>query len=103
MITVQEALSRGTNAISQCKISATPLLDASLLLCKSTGLRREELYTRSQKSIPTEVYETYYSLIERRCESEPVAYLLGERILREDFKISPVVLCRRAAIPYIAW
>ncbi len=97
MITVQEALSRGTNAISQCKISATPLLDASLLLCKSTGLRREELYTRSQKSIPTEVYETYYSLIERRCESEPVAYLLGEReFFGRSFKISPAVLVPRS-------
>jgi len=96
MITVQEALSRGTQAISQCKISATPLLDASLLLCKSTGLKREELYIRSRNTISPEVYEAYHSLIERRCDAEPVAYLLGEReFFGRSFKVSPAVLVPR--------
>ncbi len=96
MITVHEALSRGTQAISQCKISATPLLDASLLLCKSTGLKREELYIRSRNTISPEICEAYYSLIERRCNSEPVAYLLGEReFFGRSFKVSPAVLVPR--------
>lgn len=77
MITVQEALSQGTQAITQHKLSATPLLDASLLLCKSTGLRREELYSRSQRTIPLATYASYTALIEQRCGGEPVAYLLG--------------------------
>ena len=97
MITVQEALSQWTQAITQHKLSATPLLDASLLLCKSTGLRREELYSRSQSSIPLATYASYTALIEQRCGGEPVAYLLGEReFYGRSFKVSPAVLIPRS-------
>ncbi|MFA7370311.1 MAG: peptide chain release factor N(5)-glutamine methyltransferase [Sphaerochaetaceae bacterium] len=96
MMTVQEALSQGSKAISQTQVSATPLLDASLLLCKTTDLRHAELYSQSLKTLSEETVEAYHALVKRRCEAEPVAYLVGYReFYGRQFLVSPSVLIPR--------
>lgn len=97
MIQVGEALTRGTKAIQEHRVSQTPLLDASLLLCRTTGLTREQLYAKSESLLSDDTESIYVSLIQRRCESEPIAYLLGEReFFGRTFSVTPDVLIPRA-------
>lgn len=96
MIQVGEALARGTQAIHSCRISQTPLLDASLLLSAVTGLRREQLYTRSSSLLSDEASSVYLSLIDRRCEAQPVAYLTGvQEFYGRTFSVDSSVLIPR--------
>lgn len=97
MISVGEALTRGTKAIDGYRISQTPLLDASLLLCKTTGLSREQLYSKSDSLLSDSAESLYVSLIKRRCEHEPIAYLIGEReFFGRTFTVTPDVLIPRS-------
>ncbi len=96
MITIKEALRQGTTAIYGQQVSQTPLLDASLLLSKTTGLSREHLYSRSNIVLQPDALETYTTLIQRRCAAQPIAYLIGEReFYGRTFKVSPSVLIPR--------
>ena len=94
---VGEALAQGTQAIHSCKISQTPLLDASLLLSAVTGLSREQLYTRSSSYLSGEAATVYRRLIDRRCQAQPVAYLTGVReFYGRTFTVDPSVLIPRS-------
>lgn len=96
MITIKEALHKGTKAIGLGQFSQTPLLDASLLLCKATGLSREHLYSQSDLTLSADVFESYTTLVQRHLAAQPIAYLIGEReFYGRTFKVSPSVLIPR--------
>jgi release factor glutamine methyltransferase len=73
-----------------------PRLDAELLLCHALGLDRIRLIVESQRPLaPTELGR-YRELIKRRRQSEPIAYILGEReFYGFDFKVDARVLIPR--------
>jgi release factor glutamine methyltransferase len=59
--------------------SATPRLDAELLLGHVLRLDRAQLHVRWQATLPSEVLQSFGKLIARRMAHEPVAYLIGKR------------------------
>lgn len=94
--TIGEALDIGTRTIHAQHVSQTPLLDASLLLCSSTGLTREQLYAKSHISLDQKTVDRYTALVKRRCAAEPIAYLTGSRdFYGRTFNVGPAVLVPR--------
>lgn len=96
MIVIADALRQGTRAIQSKRVSHTPLLDASLLLCAATGLAREQLYSRAHQALGEQETVVYESLVSRRCDAQPVAYLIGSReFFGHTFTVTPDVLIPR--------
>lgn len=61
------------------KASATPRLDAELLLARVLKMSKVQLYVNFEKELtPAELGE-YRELVRRRSRHEPVAYILGEK------------------------
>jgi release factor glutamine methyltransferase len=76
--------------------SASPRLDAELLLAHAIGCQRIELYTRFQEELSDELRAQFRELVKRRAEGTPVAYLLGTREFYSlVFQVSPDVLIPR--------
>ena len=76
--------------------SESPRLDAEVLLAKSRGCQRIDLYT-SYDQLPAESeLDQFRQLVKRRAAGSPVAYLVGEReFFSLPFKVSPDVLIPR--------
>jgi release factor glutamine methyltransferase len=66
----------------QEKGSASPRLDAELLLAESLGLDRVQLYMQFDRPLDVSTIDHYRSLIARRAAHEPVAYILGQANFR---------------------
>lgn len=77
-------------------ISATPRLDAELLLAEVLKCARIKLVSESQQEVSAEQREEYGRLLARRQAHEPVAYITGQReFYGMDFEVSPAVLIPR--------
>ena len=77
-------------------ISDTPKLDAELLLAHSIGKTRSYLYSWPEQQLRRNDWQQFQSLITRRLEPTPVAYLLGEReFFSLSLKTSPAALVPR--------
>jgi release factor glutamine methyltransferase len=73
--------------------SATPRLDAELLLAHALGIERAALLLDLDRAVPS----TFYALVERRAAHEPVAYLTGQRgFWSIDLAVGPGALVPRA-------
>jgi release factor glutamine methyltransferase len=97
MIKVKEALQEATKKISESFVSQTPLLDASLLLMQVTNLKRHQLYSASEQKLADNQYKTFNSLVEKRLEGEPIAYLIGSKeFYGHTFKVNNSVLIPRS-------
>lgn len=59
--------------------SATPRLDAELLLCHAIGRDRTWLYTWGDRPCERYQHARFAALIAARAQGEPVAYLIGAR------------------------
>src|SRR5690349_21545729 len=59
--------------------SASPRLDAEVLLGFVLGLSRTDLHMNPELELSTEQYEAFSMLIVRRAQGEPIAYLIGQR------------------------
>ena len=81
-------------AAKRFAFSATPRLDAELLLAHALGVTRERLLlTLDDWSVPA----AFDTLVERRVAHEPVAYLTGTRAFWTiDLHVAPGVLVPRA-------
>jgi release factor glutamine methyltransferase len=81
-------------AAARFSFSATPRLDAELLLAHTLGITRERLLL----SLPdVAVPPAFAALVERRADHEPVAYLIGTRAFWTiDLHVAPGVLIPRA-------
>jgi energy-coupling factor transporter ATP-binding protein EcfA2 len=97
MIKVKEALQEATKKISESFISQTPLLDASLLLMQVTNLKRHQLYSASEQKLREDQYKIFTSLVEKRLDGEPIAYLIGfKEFYGHTFKVNNSVLIPRS-------
>ncbi|SEL71104.1 release factor glutamine methyltransferase [Sphingomonas palmae] len=81
-------------AAQRFTFSATPRLDAELLLAHALGITRERLLlTLGDWQVP----DTFNALVERRAAQEPIAYLTGTRAFWTiDLHVAPGVLVPRA-------
>lgn len=70
--------------------------DSEILLCKVLSCNRTHLHTWPEQLLSTEQSEHLQSLIKRRLQGEPVAYLIGQRAFWEfDLKVSAHTLIPR--------
>ncbi|MBF0171634.1 MAG: peptide chain release factor N(5)-glutamine methyltransferase [Nitrospinae bacterium] len=77
-------------------LSATPRLDAELLLAHVAGTDRTGVVTRGAAPLPSDVADRFRALLERRRALEPVAYLVGEQeFYGRPFTVTGAVLIPR--------
>lgn len=76
--------------------SATPRLDAEVLLAQARNCKRIQLYTQFDQPLTDEQRTTMRQLVKRRAAAEPVAYLVGHReFFSLDFLVKPGVFIPR--------
>lgn len=76
--------------------SDSPRLDAEVLLASVRGCPRIALYTAFDVPVNDDERARFRSLVKRRGEGEPVAYLVGNReFFSLSFAVSPAVLVPR--------
>ena len=76
--------------------SASPLLDADLLLLGVLGCERIDLYTRYDQPLQSEELAAFRQRLQRRAAGEPVAYITGrQEFFGHSFGVSPAVLIPR--------
>jgi release factor glutamine methyltransferase len=77
-------------------LSASPRLDAEVLLRHAAGLDRTALFLAMREPVPADVRDRFAALVERRIGGEPVAYLTGTReFMGMPFAVTPDVLVPR--------
>ncbi len=74
---------------------ATPRLDGEILLAHCLGGTRAALYAWPERILTEAEAEAFASLVSRRRQGEPVAYILGEK----EFWSLPFAVDRRVLIP----
>ncbi len=76
--------------------SDTPRLDTEILLAHARGCQRIDLYTHFEEALTAAERATMRGLVQRRAQSEPVAYLVGHReFFGLDFAVTHDVLIPR--------
>jgi release factor glutamine methyltransferase len=76
--------------------SASPELDAALLLGHAMNLSRTSLYAHLPEAAPPAGIDAFHALVDRRVRGEPVAYLLGYKSFYDlTFAVTPDVLVPR--------
>lgn len=74
----------------------TPRLDAELLVAEALGVDRGALFSAPEHELSEDAAEMCAELLRRRCEREPVAYILGRKGFRWiELEIDPRVLIPR--------
>jgi release factor glutamine methyltransferase len=74
-MTIKELLNQSTKLIA----SETPMLDCELLLCHCLDKNRAYLYTWPEREVESAIENKFQTLLERRINGEPIAYLIGQR------------------------
>ena len=88
------ALARGCETLSST--SASPRLDAELLLAQALGIERARLLAFADEELPPAAAVRYTMLLARRAAGEPVAYLLGRwEFWSLTLEVGPAVLVPR--------
>lgn len=94
-MTIKEVLDFGRQSLNQAGIEY-PGLEAEILLSGVLDQERIYFYTHSQETVDLKQEETYRSAIKRRCQLEPVAYILQKKaFMGMDFFVSQDVLIPR--------
>jgi release factor glutamine methyltransferase len=94
-VTIAEALREGESYLAERGIE-TPRVDAELLLEKTLGLARTELYAGRGRPVEGDRLDEFRALLGRRGRHEPAAYVLGEWGFRGlTLRIDPRVLIPR--------
>ena len=94
-MTIKEILDFGRQTLTQAGIEY-PGLEAEILLSSILAQDRVYFYTHSQDAVDLKQAETYRSAIKRRCQLEPVAYILGKKeFMGMDFFVNGDVLIPR--------
>jgi release factor glutamine methyltransferase len=102
--TLSDALRCGKKRLAAAR-TATPGLDAEVLLRHILGVDRTALFVRLPEPIAAEELAAYERLLEDRCRDIPVAYLTGQReFMGMPFQVSPGVLVPRPETEHlVAW
>ncbi len=74
MPTVKSLLDAGSDLPGE-----SALRDAEILLCHCIDKTRTYLYTWPEESVDAQAAAQYMSLLERRRDGEPIAYITGKR------------------------
>ena len=78
MIDIRTILHRTTRDLTACG-SPSPRLDAEVLLMHLLKTDRLQLITQPEKTMTEAEIAGYSRWVERRCQGEPVAYIVGEK------------------------
>jgi release factor glutamine methyltransferase len=82
--------------------SASPRLDAEVLLSDARGCQRIELYTAFDQEPSEAVRNRFRDMVRRRAAGEPVAYLVGRReFFSLMFRVTPDVLIPRPETEFV--
>jgi release factor glutamine methyltransferase len=93
--TIQKLINWSTEYFSQKEIPSARL-DAELLLSHSLKLDRIQLYTQFDRLLTEAELKNFKTLLQRRAEREPLAYILGEKeFFSLKFQVNPAVLIPR--------
>lgn len=94
-MTIRGALRQGAAALAAAG-SASPRLDAEVLLGFVLGWERSRLFLHPERELTEEEAEGYGRLLARRREGEPVAYIIGEKEFWSiSLRVDPRVLIPR--------
>src|SRR5215207_6272136 len=78
-------------------VTATPRLDAEVLLAFATGKPRSSLLAFPERALEPDVVARFAASIARRADGEPLAYLTGEReFFSLPLGVTPDVLIPRS-------
>jgi release factor glutamine methyltransferase len=92
---IAELIKSATDALAVSG-SPSPSVDVTALLCHVLQKPRSYLLTWPEKTLDTEQYELFSSLLTRRVQGEPVAYITGEREFWSlNLSVSPSTLIPR--------
>src|SRR6266702_2109569 len=80
MTTIKDALEHAMSTLAQADQPA-PRLDAQVLLGYVLNVDRARLYAYPERLLTPQQEEQFHLLLERRKRGEPVAYLVGKRVL----------------------
>jgi release factor glutamine methyltransferase len=73
--------------------SESARLDAEVMLARSLGLRRLDLYLQFDRPLSEAELSVYRAQVARRARGEPVAYVVGHKeFMALDFEVTPAVL-----------
>ena len=93
--TIEAALKAAISLLQESG-SESPSLDAAVLLCHALDKPRSYLLTWPDKTLEPEQNECFVSLLSRRLNGEPIAYITGEREFWSlPLKVSPSTLIPR--------
>lgn len=93
-VTIQSALQRARSEIASASESAS--LDSQVLLAHVLGVDRTYLLAHSDELLAADHQNTFFDLVRRCAQGEPLAYLIGRRgFYDRDFIVSPSVLVPR--------
>jgi release factor glutamine methyltransferase len=93
--TVGLALVAATQRLTSNGVDS-PKLDSEVLLGHVLGCSRAQLYTHPERLLMEDERQRLEQLVVRRCQQEPVAYLVGEKAFYGlDFVVDPRVLIPR--------
>jgi release factor glutamine methyltransferase len=93
--TVRQALREATASLSDAGIESA-CLDTELLLAEALGLDRSKFYLHYEAPLEARAEERFRSLLARRVDGEPAAYITGRREFWSlDFLVTPAVLVPR--------
>lgn len=92
--TVFDILSQAAHRLAS--ISATPALDAEILMAHTLNIERHTLPLHYSTHISKIVYKKFENLLLRRLQSEPIAYIIGyKEFYSLPFHVNPHVLIPR--------
>ena len=94
-LTIKQALASGTDTLSAAAITATPLLEAEVLLAAAVHRNRTELWTYPEREISGNELKQFEAFLQRRKKAEPVAYIVEEK----EFFGLPLSINRHTLIP----
>jgi len=94
-ITLGSVMKEAVNTLSSIGIKQARL-ESELLLAHVMGLRKEELIVRTNQELTELQEEKFLKLVERRCQKEPLAYIVGHREFWSlEFQVNRNVLIPR--------
>lgn len=92
---LKEILSKSTQFLKDKKIESARL-DSEILLSKTLGLKRIDLYLKHEQPLKKDEIDQCREVIVRRSKGEPVAYIVGEKeFFSLNFKVGSGVLVPR--------
>lgn len=76
--------------------TTSPRFDAENILAYVLKVSRSYCFTHPEKALTEEQEKSFAQLIERRCQGEPVAYIVGKQgFWQSDFLVTPATLIPR--------